>query len=103
MARRPRDPEPEFRIDLHGLTLASALKRLEEAIYTCRARGGRRALVITGRGWGSPGQRPVLAPAVESWLKSDGARRLGVTSFRRAHRGGAFEVEISRPERSREG
>lgn len=96
MAKRPRVPEPDCRIDLHGLTLVAALKRLEEAIYTCRARGGRRALVITGRGWGSPGQRPVLAPAVESWLKSEAARERGVGSVRTAHGGGAFEVELAR-------
>lgn len=94
MGRDARDPEPDFRVDLHGRTVAEALRALRHALHTCRYRGIERALVITGRGWHNPGGRSVLGPAVEEWLRGAEARALGVKSFRRRSKGGALEVTL---------
>lgn len=94
MARRAH-PEPAYRVDLHGLGVERALARLERELAHCRLRGLSPVLVITGRGWGSAGGNPVLAPAVRRWLQGSEGRRLGVAECRPVHRGGALWVRIA--------
>jgi DNA-nicking Smr family endonuclease len=71
----------EARVDLHGRAREPALRALERCILGTRARGGRVALVIHGRGRGSPDGDPVLRPAVWEWLQSAAAHRSGVMAF----------------------
>ena len=94
MARRP-DPEPARKVDLHGRGLRSALRHLEQELTFCRARRMSPVLVVTGRGWNSPGQEPVLGPAVRAWLDGPEGRALGVVECRLVHKGGALLVRIS--------
>jgi DNA-nicking Smr family endonuclease len=58
-------------LDLHGLLLDEALKRLEHFLATAYSLGHRAVLVITGRGINSP-EGPVLQGAVAAWLKERG-------------------------------
>jgi DNA-nicking Smr family endonuclease len=61
----------EDELDLHGLTVAQARERL--AAFLARA-GGQRlrcVRVIHGKGFSSPGMRPVLKPQVRYWLRQD--------------------------------
>ncbi len=95
MSRRPL--EYEYEIDLHGLTVARALRRLKDELYTCRARRTTPVLIITGRGWGSPSGKAVLGPAVEAWLRGPDGAALGVVQCRREQRGGALLVQLSAP------
>ena len=88
----PHVPE----IDLHGCTLESAVRRLSGGLARLRAAGRTSVLVITGKGYGSPGERAVLTPGIERWLRSQDAQSLGVAGHRKARDGGAFEVSISR-------
>ncbi len=83
-------------IDLHGCTLEAAVRRLSGGLARLRAAGRPAALVITGKGYGSPGGRSVLGPGIERWLKSEEARSLGVAGHRKAKGGGAIEVSIKR-------
>ena len=81
-------------LDLHGLRVEPARRRLERELHACRVRGLGALRVIVGRGWGSPGQKPVLGPAIEAWLATPEARSLGVRSCSRAARGGALELRL---------
>jgi DNA-nicking Smr family endonuclease len=71
----------EARVDLHGRAREPALRALARCILDTRARGGRIALVIHGRGRGSPDGDPVLRPAVWEWLQGAAAHRAGVMAF----------------------
>ncbi len=81
-------------LDLHGLTVASALKRVNEELTYCRARRLSPVLVITGRGWGNPDGRARLLPAVRTWLEGREGRALGVRECRAVHEGGALWVRL---------
>ena len=85
--------EPD-ELDLHGLTVEQALRRIAQALHAARVRGHLRLLVITGAGWGNPDQKPVLRPAVEAWLRGPEGRALGVKDVRRTHKGGALDVRL---------
>jgi DNA-nicking Smr family endonuclease len=90
-----RDDEPEVEsIDLHGLTVEQALRRVAQELHAARVRRLVRVIVVTGAGWGSPGQKPVLLPRVEAWLRGPEARALGVRDVRRARGGGALDVRL---------
>lgn len=82
-------------IDLHRMRLESALRFLEQEVTYCSARGISPLRVVVGRGWHSPGQRPVLAPAVREWLLGPRGRALGVRECREDARGGALLVRIA--------
>lgn len=94
MARRPELPEPVREVDLHGLTVARALARVNEELTYCRARRMSPVLFITGRGWGNPDGRSRLAPAVRAWLEGREGRALGVRECRPVHDGGALWVRL---------
>lgn len=96
MSRRPELPEPVHEVDLHGLTVARALARVEAELTFCRARRMSPVLIITGRGWGNPDGRSRLAPAVRAWLEGREGRALGVRECRAVHDGGAFWVRLER-------
>lgn len=89
MASRPS-------IDLHSLRPEMALKRLEQGLHTARAAGSPQAMVITGRGIGNRLGQPVLRDKVENWLRGPSGKRMGVTSFVRASKGGALLVELGK-------
>ena len=97
MAGRARDPSPEACIDLHGCTRQEALRRLGWELHACRVRRCSELLVITGAGHSSRSGEPVLRDAVEGFLRSRSARRLGVSSFHRTHRAGALVVRLTVP------
>lgn len=88
----PHDPEET--IDLHGLHVDAALRRLAQGLHTSRVRGLRRVTVVTGRGWGNHDRESVLGPAVVRWLKGPEGRRAGVTGSRPINKGGAIQVEL---------
>lgn len=97
MSRR-RDPAPpKYEIDLHGMTVARATRRLEQELYTLRVRRETPVLVITGRGWGSPSGKAVLGPAIRAWLESPAGAALGVVRCHPVQRGGALVVDLSPP------
>jgi DNA-nicking Smr family endonuclease len=79
-------------VDLHGLTVEQALRRVSQALHAARVRGRSRLLVVTGAGWGNPAGKAVLRPRVEAWLRGPEGRALGVKDVRRVHRDGALEV-----------
>jgi DNA-nicking Smr family endonuclease len=90
--REPHEPPTE--IDLHGLKPDAALRRLGRELHTSRLRRLAEVLVITGRGWGNPQQKPVLRPLVEAWLRGPEGKRLGVVHFEEHSRGGALLVSL---------
>lgn len=83
----------DHQLDLHGLTREEALEALPRFLRAARQKGQKAALVITGKGYNSPGE-PVLQQAVASWLR-DAGREL-VLEFAPAPRemggSGAFVV-----------
>jgi DNA-nicking Smr family endonuclease len=81
-------------IDLHGLTVQKAIKRLHQELYMVRARGARAAVVITGRGFGSHGGNAVLRPAIEAWLRGQDGQNLGVHSLQSVSKGGAVRFHL---------
>ena len=96
-ARGKRGGEaPAGEIDLHGCTLEAAIRRLSEGLARFRAARKSPVLVITGKGYGSPGGRPVLSPGIERWLRGPEALALGVAGHRKLRDGGSFEVTIKR-------
>jgi DNA-nicking Smr family endonuclease len=82
-------------VDLHGLTVEQALRRVAQALHAARVRGRKRLLLITGAGWGNPDQKPVLRPRLEAWLRSPEGRALGVKDVQRAHRDGALQLRLN--------
>jgi DNA-nicking Smr family endonuclease len=79
-------------VDLHGLHVDQALRRVAQALHAARVRRRRVLLVITGAGWGNADGKPVLRPRVEAWLRGPEGRALGVKDVQRVSRGGALEV-----------
>ena len=64
---RSREYPPDVRIDLHGFDVASARRRVHEALAAAHAEGDRCVLVIHGRGRGSEAG-PVLKEALLDWI-----------------------------------
>lgn len=64
---------PDARLDLHGMTLATAQPVLVNFILSCRASQMRLVLVITGKGRGDHGPLPTrpgaLRHIVPEWLR----------------------------------
>jgi DNA-nicking Smr family endonuclease len=78
-----------------------ALRRLASELRTCRVRGDRTLLVITGRGYGNRLQKPILRGRVEAWLEGAEARALGALAWTRTAKGGALEVRLAHPDDAR--
>ena len=68
LALRRADPEPEERIDLHGLRREAAGRLILSRIESARVRGLRCVALIHGRGQGSGTGEAVLRDAVPGWL-----------------------------------
>lgn len=68
--------EPDARLDLHGMKTEEARHALAQFVYQGHRRGDRLLLVITGKGLGSEGGRPVLKQEVERWIRRQGAAQL---------------------------
>jgi DNA-nicking Smr family endonuclease len=62
------EPEPEEKIDLHGLRRDSVSRLLADRIASARARGLRCLVVVHGRGQRSGTGEAVLRDAVPGWL-----------------------------------
>ena len=84
-------------VDLHGLTVDGAERRLSVELTRLRAGGVRTVRVVTGSGYGSYAGRAQLLPAMDRWLKSPAARELvGVVSVSRVRGLGALDVRFGR-------
>ena len=70
----------------------AAINSTIQEFTPARVRGWTRLLVVTGAGWSSADQKPVLRPRVEAWLRGPEGRAMGVKDVRRAHRDGALDV-----------
>jgi len=81
---------PDFTLDLHGHTLASAHRRLDSGLLQAKAMGARMVLVITGK------PRPVdaadrgerrgaIRANILDWLAA-GPHASDIAAIRRAHR-----------------
>jgi len=82
-------------IDLHGMIQPAAYQVLTDFILASVRKGLRSVLVVHGRGFGSPGGRPVLKHAAANWLSHGtiGGHVLAFTTAR-AHDGGAGETYV---------
>jgi DNA-nicking Smr family endonuclease len=77
LARLQRgDPEPEERIDLHGLRADDAKRVLSKRIESAVAQGLRCVLVVHGMGKRSPTGEATLRDAVPDWLTRGALGRL---------------------------
>ena len=74
------EPEPEERIDLHGVRHEAAGRLLTQRIESAHTRGLRSLLVIHGRGRRSATGEAVLRDAIPGWL-SQGANAKHVLAF----------------------
>jgi DNA-nicking Smr family endonuclease len=88
------EPAPVREIDLHGLGVDPALRRVRQELHAARVQGSERLVLVTGAGWGNREQKPVLREALERWLRTPEARALGVREVTRVHRGGALELRL---------
>lgn len=60
--------KPQAQIDLHGLIVKKALKKLENFIRDCRKKGLKKILIIHGKGNHTKGE-PVLGREVRLFLQ----------------------------------
>ena len=58
----------EHVIDLHGLTVDKARAYLLEFLAECETDGSRCVLIVHGKGYSSPGAKPVIKPLLNRWL-----------------------------------
>lgn len=94
---------PEARLDLHGMTLATAHPTLIAFLLSAHARGHRLVLIITGKGRGDHGPLPTrpgaLRHQVPHWLHSAPLSAIvqQVTAAHYRHGGeGAYYVYLRR-------
>ena len=59
----------ENHLDLHGMTVEEARQALLHFIAECEDSGIRNALVVHGKGYSSPNNKPVIKAYVNHWLK----------------------------------
>ena len=98
--------EPDWIVDLHGMSLDSAWKAIDRALDQCIARGDRLLLLITGhqRSGEPPLRRGAIRAAVHDWLAA--SRHAGeIAAVRSAHRrhggGGSLYIVLRRKSRMR--
>ncbi|WP_308916266.1 Smr/MutS family protein [Jannaschia sp. LMIT008] len=96
---------PEAKLDLHGMTLEVAHPELIDFVQSCRARGKRLLLVVTGKGKRRADDGPiptrfgVLKHQVPQWLRMPplSPMILQVAQAHRSHGGeGAYYVYLRR-------
>jgi len=63
----------ESELDLHGMTVAEAHKALLYFIAECQDLGCRCALVVHGKGYSSPHNKPIIKAYVNRWLQESTA------------------------------
>lgn len=88
----------DSQIDLHDMTQAQAITRLQNFLFRAREQGHRHVLVITGKG-GSPTSEGVLKRMLPIWLNTPAFASIvnGYQSASRSHGGdGAFYVRLRR-------
>lgn len=56
-------------IDLHGMTVKAAREYLLEFLGECEVDGSRCIIIVHGKGFSSPGKKPVIKPMVNRWLR----------------------------------
>lgn len=89
----------DMRIDLHGLTQATAEARLKRFLHDAQEGDARMVLVITGKGAADGGERGVLRRMVPHWLSAADMRTVvvGFEEASRSHGGaGALYVRVRR-------
>lgn len=94
------DPEPEEKIDLHGLRREAARRVLADRLESARARDLRCVVVIHGRGQRSEMGEAVLRDALPGWLSETPCAQhlLGFAPAPNQHGGeGAILVLLRRP------
>lgn len=88
----------DSQLDLHNMTQAQAIARLQSFLYRAHELGHRHVLVITGKG-GSPTSEGVLKRMLPIWLNTPAFASIvnGYQSASRSHGGdGAFYVRLRR-------
>ena len=78
---------------LRKMPLELALSTLERFLRAKQYLGEEELIVIVGKGHGSPGGKPVLAPAVQEWLDSH-PRLVAGTETAPAHEGGTGAILV---------
>ena len=94
----------DMRIDLHGLTLEMAYRRLVVFLHAAQSDGARCVLVITGKGSRTPRGLGLLREAVPRWLNEMALRSLVLSvSHARPKDGGegALYILIRKPKAHR--
>ena len=57
-------------IDLHGMTVEQARAYLLDFLAECETDGSRSVIIVHGKGYSSPGAKPVIKPLVNRWLRA---------------------------------
>lgn len=57
------------RIDLHGMNVDQARAYLLTVLAECETDGSRVILIVHGKGYSSPGTKPVIKPLLNRWLR----------------------------------
>ena len=57
-------------MDLHGMTVDAARDYLLEFLTECETDGSRCVIIVHGKGYSSPGKKPVIKPMVNRWLRA---------------------------------
>lgn len=96
-ARRDPQPDPLWKLDLHGSTAARALERVQQEIVLRQRHGHSPILIITGKGLHSAGGSSPVHAQVKRFLHSPEGRALGVKNVQPAAGGGAFRVDLFPP------
>lgn len=82
-----RQMRHEAAIDLHGLTVEEAEKKLDAFVGMCCREGLRKILIIHGKGNHSKGSDPVLGNMVHKFIEWD--KRLGMSGHPERKDGGS--------------
>ena len=94
MARRRRDPEPAWKLDLHGRTVERALELARHELFVRWKRGQSPGLLITGKGLHAADGHGRLYEAIKQLVCGPGAPELGVRTARPGRGGGSWVVEL---------
>lgn len=94
MARRRRDPEPVWELDLHGRTVERARELARHELFVRWKRGQSPGLLITGKGLHAADGHGRLYEAIKQLVCGPGAPELGVRTARPGRGGGSWVVEL---------